>query len=159
MFPGAWRGSRPKTAPQTRYFPMGKRGIRRKTPRENATSGKSSSEPATSPRGNVEFPQKHHAKMKFLAETLPCAAKYRDPGGGRPRSGKSGVRDAASQRRTHTAAQSQSVSPTSPPPPLCRNHPISARPWSTFACCPVVRTCPPHRLRAPQSAIPTPGLS
>ena len=113
-------------------------------------------EPATSPWGNVEFAgkhnaktqllakvalnlqlphrdtstshKKHHAKMKFLAEALLCAAKHRDPGGGRPRSVKSGVRAAASPRRTHTAAQSQSLFPTCPPPPLYRNPPISARP-------------------------------
>ena len=95
--------------------------------------------PATSPWGNVEFTNKHHAKTQLLAKValnlqLPhgetsnshknitrkwnfsqkhCSAPrntvIRERG--RPRSVKSGVRDAASQRRTHTAAQSQSVFP------------------------------------------------
>ena len=101
-------------------------------------------EPATSPLGNVEFTETPHAKTQLLAKValnleLPhgetsnsyknitrklnfsqkhCSAPRNTVirEGCRPRSGKSGVLDAASQRRTHTAAQSQSVSPTCPPP-------------------------------------------
>ena len=130
--------------PQDPPLPHGETLNSQKTPRENATSGNSSSEPATSPRGNVEFAQKQQAKMKFLAEALPCAAKYRDPGGGVVLGQSIAV--SAPQPASGAHTQRHSLSPR--PPPALR-HPYVAilpsrrvpdrRPHAVLLCVPAPR--------------------